>query len=72
MKYISDYEYYAVGYDEFKIMVTFPDRDAIYLKCTKEEIGNINVIKDFLYANNVQYDECRISCYKMEEEKDEE
>ena len=36
MKYISDYEYYAVGYDEFKIMVTFPDRDAIYLKCTKE------------------------------------
>lgn len=70
MKYISETEYYDSRH-EFKIMVVFPDRDAIYLECTEEEIGNIEAVKKFLYENNVQYDEFRICGYKRREEKDE-
>lgn len=71
MKYISKNEYHATGNDEHQIMVVFPDKDAIYLECTKEEeIGNIDAVKDFLYQNNVQYEECRISCYKKEKENE--
>ena len=67
MRYISEIEYHATGNDEHQIMVVFPDKDAIYLECTKEEIGNIDAVKDFLCQNNVQYEECRINCYKKKE-----
>ena len=65
MKYISEYDYYAQGRDEFKIMVVAPDQDAIYLECTKEELGDTEAIKNFLNENNVQFDEYRISRYKQ-------
>lgn len=70
MRYISEKEYHAVGNDEHQVMVVFPDKHAIYLECTKEEIGNVNAVTDFLNENNVRYDNCRISWYK-EKKKDE-
>ena len=70
MRYISEKEYHATGNDEHQAMVVFPDKDAIYLECTKEEIGNIDAVKDFLRQNNVQYEECRISYYKKEKKNE--
>ena len=56
MKYLSEKEYHEIGRDEFKIMVSFPDKDAIYLECTEEEIGNREAVINFLKENNVQYE----------------
>ena len=64
MKYISEDTYYIESRNEFKIMVSFPDKDAIYLECTEEEIGNTEAVINFLKENNVQYEEFRISGYK--------
>ena len=67
MKYISEDTYYIESRNEFKIMVSFPDKDAIYLECTEEEIGNTEAVINFLKENNVQYEEFRISGYKRNE-----
>ena len=65
MKYINENTFYTKGRDEFKIMVSFPDKDAIYLECTKEEIGNREAVINFSKENNVQYEEFRIFGYKI-------
>ena len=66
MKYISENEYHSKGHEEVKIMVSFPDKHAIYLECIEDEIGDTDAIKDFLHQNNVEYEECRISYYRKE------